>query len=84
VTAGTGADGEGNGIIGPSDYNVWRQNFGRARVTSGSAAGLSTVPEPCNSHLVGVIALSAATLLRLAPAKKTPRQKMARRLNVPA
>ena len=37
VAAGSGADGNGDGMIDEDDYNVWRSNFG---ATSGSGASL--------------------------------------------
>jgi parallel beta-helix repeat protein len=36
----SGADGDGDGLIGPGDYNVWRSNFGL------TSAGAQVIPEP--------------------------------------
>ena len=44
IPAGTGADGSGNGTVGPEDYDYWRARFGNI---SGSGAGqAASVPEP--------------------------------------
>jgi hypothetical protein len=53
VTAGTGADGNGNGVIDSADYVIWRNN-----VTAGSGSSLASVPEPR-----GLILLAAASVL---------------------
>jgi hypothetical protein len=37
VTPYSGADGNGDGQVGPADYDVWRGHFGQS--TSGSGAG---------------------------------------------
>lgn len=61
VTAGTGADGNGNGIIdGPagagSDYNLWATNYGALPAPSSSVA----IPEPASLALValGLVAVA--------------------------
>jgi hypothetical protein len=41
VPAFTGADGDGDGIIGQGDYNVWRSHFGN---TTGAGSGASAEP----------------------------------------
>jgi hypothetical protein len=42
TTPGTGADGDGDGVIGPADYDVWRAKFGDSAL--GNGANVS-VPE---------------------------------------
>ena len=49
VPAGTGADGDGNGTVGPEDFDYWRERFGN---TSGSGLGSEAVPEPTTMMLV--------------------------------
>jgi hypothetical protein len=51
---GTGADGDGNGVIGPADFDVWRANFGSPTLGAGSQT--AEVPEP------SALALFVATL----------------------
>src|SRR5436305_723769 len=45
VRSFSGADGDGDGVVGQSDYDVWRFNFGRAvpRAGSGSSVGSGLV-----------------------------------------
>jgi hypothetical protein len=46
VTAFSGADGDGDGMVDDDDYNVWKTHFGQV-AGSGSALRQSTaVPEP--------------------------------------
>jgi hypothetical protein len=51
--AGTGADGSGNGIVGPEDFDFWRARFGNPSAGSGSSLG-AAVPEPGSTVLVVV------------------------------
>jgi hypothetical protein len=60
---GTGADGDGNGTIGPPDYDVWKLHFGET-AGSGSASIASSVPEPSG------VALAALTVFPLVRRRK--------------
>ncbi len=46
VTAGTGADGSRDGLIGPEDYAIWRSHFGESADGAGAAFTGAAVPEP--------------------------------------
>jgi hypothetical protein len=48
VTAGSGADGNGDGKIDAADYTVWRDHLGQSLVGGAGSGSLSTsaVPEP--------------------------------------
>lgn len=43
--AGSGADGSGDGNIGPEDYEHWRARFGNPNAGSGASLG-TAIPEP--------------------------------------
>jgi hypothetical protein len=43
-----GADGSGNGTVGPEDYAIWRNNYGMTSPGAGSG-GLAAIAEPANS-----------------------------------
>lgn len=62
VTAGTGADGNGNGVIDAADYIVWRN-----AVTAGSGS-FAAVPEPSSALLIigGLICGIAGSRYRFA------------------
>ncbi|MCC7474614.1 MAG: hypothetical protein IT425_04415 [Pirellulales bacterium] len=61
--AGTGADGDFNGLVNATDQAIWRANFGK-NLTDGAASGTnhslvgSEVPEP----MAGVMLLLAASV----------------------
>lgn len=56
--AGSGADGDSSGTIGPGDYTFWRARFGNAAPGAGSLVG-GLVPEPTTAllQLGGLLAL---------------------------
>lgn len=66
VPKSSGADGDGDGLIGLGDYNVWRANFGFA-----SAAGAPAIPEPCTAQLIFAglfgVAMASGFILRRKP-----------------
>jgi hypothetical protein len=49
VAAGTSADGDGNGVIGQPDLEVWRAAFGN---TAGGTGSRAAVPEPATGLLL--------------------------------
>ena len=66
MTAGAGADGNGDGIVDAADYTVWRNNY-----SSGGAGGLAgelvlPVPEPAAFALFGI----ACTMLGVGGKRK--------------
>jgi hypothetical protein len=68
VTPSSGADGDGDGMIGSGDYDVWRAHFG-ATAGSGAAAVISSlsgnsVPEPAAWLLCCFAAAAIAALRR--------------------
>jgi len=73
VTAGTADDGNADGIIGQSDYDVWRQSFGRTSAASGSEVPSANVPEPCSTSAFCVIAFMLSTIWR--SRRKAPHTK---------
>jgi hypothetical protein len=58
VAAGTGADGNGNGVVDAADYVVWRKHL----EMGGSGSQLAMVPEPAGAvlFLVAITLLGAA------------------------
>lgn len=54
----TGADGSGNGKIGPEDYAVWKSHFGEA--LSGTAAGSGSIEQAHAEPLFDATATAAA------------------------
>lgn len=50
VVAGTGADGEPDGLIDTLDYNIWKQNFGSESPAS-LAVVATPIPEPASLSL---------------------------------
>ena len=52
VAAGSGADGNGNGIVDAADYTVWRDHLGQS-AGAGSFAAVA-VPEPSSLMLLVV------------------------------
>jgi hypothetical protein len=67
VTPSSGADGDGDGMIGSGDYDLWRAHFG-ATAGGGAAAANSSlsgssVPEP-SAWLLGCFAAAAMAALR--------------------
>lgn len=62
VPAGSGADGNANGIIDAADYTVWRDHLGQ---NSGSAAmSPSSVPEPTTLAIAATLILCCAGIRR--------------------
>jgi hypothetical protein len=59
---GTGADGDGDGAIGPADYDVWRARFGDARIPGAHSAN---VPEPSTAAILFAGNLLVVFSLRL-------------------
>jgi hypothetical protein len=68
IAFGTGADGDGDGVIGPGDYAAWRGNFGLSALVAGQA---TIVPEPTSSAML--IAWGAACFVRF---RGLPRRRM--------
>ena len=62
IAAGTGADGNGNGIVDAADYIVWRKNVA-AGAGSGSGAN-GAVPEPTSAVLCVVLCAVMGVLRR--------------------
>ncbi len=65
MPAGSGADGNGDGMVNGLDYAIWRANFGMGTGPGAGAAlsaGLTSisVPEPC-----GVLLLLIGTTVPL-------------------
>lgn len=56
VTAGTGADGNGDGFVGAADYTVWRDAF--------IGAPLLAVPEPTASMILAAALVTNLSLQR--------------------
>jgi hypothetical protein len=56
----TGADGSGDGIVGPEDHDLWAANFGHVQAGAGSGAGTS-------SKVVSPSALAPAVPVVAAP-----------------
>jgi hypothetical protein len=56
------ADGDGNGTVGPEDFEVWRANFGF--VPSTPPPPITPVPEPSTSLLLLLIVLLVASQSR--------------------
>ena len=46
VAAGSGADGNGNGIVDAADYTVWRDHYGTLGAVPAAQSLAATVPEP--------------------------------------
>jgi hypothetical protein len=59
---GTGADGDGSGIVDTADYDVWRANFDNTRASTSALA--AAIPEPSNL-LSGWLALWIGLLFHL-------------------
>ncbi|TWT86490.1 hypothetical protein Mal64_33150 [Pseudobythopirellula maris] len=59
VTAGTGADGDGDGMITEADYDLWVAYFGQTVVPPVMASAATAVPEPASALLV-LLACGAA------------------------
>ena len=47
------ADGNGNGTVGPEDYELWKTNFG-STVPAAAATSANNVPEPTTMLAVAV------------------------------
>ncbi|MEO1498364.1 MAG: hypothetical protein AAFV43_14565 [Planctomycetota bacterium] len=69
---GTGADGNGDGIVGLADYTVWRDN---AAITPNAIAAIG-VPEPTTGGYVVAVVLTTAFCvgLGLCPSSRGPRR----------
>jgi hypothetical protein len=57
-------DGDGNGTVGPEDYDIWRSHF--AAQSSGGGVVITQIPEPSTATLL-VVTLFA---LRLSPGER--------------
>jgi hypothetical protein len=63
VTAYSGADGDGDGMIGPEDYGIWKAHFGQTLPGSGEASGTGAVSAlPNQQNLAAVAAIAPAEL----------------------
>ena len=69
---GTGADGNGDGIVDLADYTVWRDN---AAITPNAIAAIG-VPEPPTGGYVAAVVLTTAFCagLGLCPSSRGPRR----------
>jgi hypothetical protein len=61
VTPFSGADGDGDGVVTPADYNVWRENFGAVLPPPGAGALLAGDGSSSSETFGGVAAASAAS-----------------------
>jgi hypothetical protein len=59
VPNGTGADGNGDGVVNDDDYGVWRENFGHTLSESAARAALAIIESPPDSNSISE---NAATL----------------------
>lgn len=60
VTAGTGADGNGDGSVMLADYTVWRDHVGSGTPPEAFAGSTFAVPEPTGARLVGILAITVS------------------------
>jgi hypothetical protein len=69
VEPGTGADGDGDSVIGPGDYDHWVARFGNV-VGEGAAAGNGAgVPEP------GTLGLACLAMLACTGVRRCTRHR---------
>ena len=62
VTAYSGADGDGSGIVDQADYGVWRAHFGLTLATA-TETGTSDIHDECGAGRIpnyGVVATRGA------------------------
>jgi hypothetical protein len=69
VTAGTSADGNGNGIVDTADYVVWRKNYtgtlsGDGMSPSDNISSATAAPEPTSSLLALLSAAMGSFLFK--------------------
>ena len=64
VDAGTGADGDGSGMVDEIDYEFWVSNFGNGSGNGASSGQGANVPEPATILLSFVAAISVLPLSR--------------------
>jgi hypothetical protein len=52
VATGSGANGNNSGMVDPSDFGIWRANFGNTSLTGGSEHAM--IPEPSSLLMFSV------------------------------
>lgn len=58
----SGADGSGNGSVGPEDYTVWKRHFGESLPVGGGAAASVTAESPEESEVKPESTVQAVTI----------------------